>query len=102
MTVEFKAWPKIPRIENKKEYYTEKLDGTNACIIITEDGDFACQSRSRLITPEDDNYGFAAWAYENKNELLKLEPGHHFGFDPLSFPDKFVHILLDLSTTLGW
>lgn len=79
MLIEFVAWPKIPRIENKKEYYTEKIDGTNACVIITEDGDFACQSRTRIITPEEDNYGFARWAYENKDELLKLGPGHHFG-----------------------
>jgi len=27
--MEFKAWPKIPRVENRKEYYTEKIDGTN-------------------------------------------------------------------------
>lgn len=79
MTIKFKAWPKIPRIENKKEFYTEKLDGTNACIIIDEEGNFACQSRSRIITPEEDNYGFAKWAYANKDELMKLGEGHHFG-----------------------
>lgn len=77
--IEFRAWPKIPRVENKKEFYTEKIDGTNACIIITEEGEFACQSRSKIITPEDDNFGFARWAYENKEELLKLGPGYHFG-----------------------
>lgn len=79
MSVEFIAWPKIPRVEKRKEFYTEKIDGTNACVIITEDGEFACQSRSRIITPEDDNYGFAKWAYENKEELMKLGVGHHFG-----------------------
>lgn len=79
MSVEFIAWPKIPRVENRKEFYTEKIDGTNACVIITEDGEFACQSRSRIITPEDDNYGFAKWAYKNKDELMKLGVGHHFG-----------------------
>jgi len=75
----FKAWPKIPRVENKKEFYTEKIDGTNGCIIILEDGTFACQSRTRIITPEDDNFGFARWAYTNKEELLKLGPGYHYG-----------------------
>lgn len=79
MNIEFKAWPKIPRVENKKEYYTEKIDGTNACIVITEEGEFGCQSRSRIITPEDDNFGFARWAYENKEDLLKLGPGYHYG-----------------------
>ncbi len=79
MSIVFQAWPKIPRVENKKEFYTEKIDGTNACIVITEDGDFGCQSRNKIITPKDDNYGFARWAYENKEELLKLGPGYHFG-----------------------
>lgn len=77
--IEFKAWPKIPRIENKKEFYTEKLDGTNACIIIDEEGNFACQSRSRIITPEDDNYGFAGWAYRHREALMGLGKGHHYG-----------------------
>jgi hypothetical protein len=59
---------------------TEKIDGTNAAIVITEDGGFACQSRKRLITPKDDNYGFAAWAHERREELtMFLGPGRHFG-----------------------
>jgi RNA ligase len=80
MTIEFKAWPKITRIENKRPpIFTEKIDGTNACVVITKEGEFGCQSRSQIITPEKDNYGFAKWAYANKEELMKLGPGHHFG-----------------------
>ena len=79
MTIEFKAWPKIPRIENEKIFFTEKIDGTNACIIITEEGEFACQSRTRIITPGDDNFGFASWAYKHKEELMSLGVGHHYG-----------------------
>lgn len=79
MGIEFVAWPKIPRLENEKYTITEKIDGTNAAVVITEDGDFGCQSRTRIITPEDDNFGFAKWAYGNKDELMKLGPGHHFG-----------------------
>lgn len=80
MTIEFKAWPKITRIENKRApIFTEKIDGTNACVVITEEGEFGCQSRSQIITPEKDNFGFAKWAYSNKEELMKLGPGHHFG-----------------------
>jgi hypothetical protein len=78
--IEFKTWPKILRVEKRQApIFTEKLDGTNACVVIDEEGNFGCQSRSRLITPEDDNHGFAAWAYQNKDELMKLGPGHHFG-----------------------
>lgn len=38
-----------------------KLDGTNAGVQITPEGEVLAQSRSRFITPEDDNYGFAKW-----------------------------------------
>ena len=77
--MEFKAWPKIPRLSNEKEFYTEKLDGTNACIAFAEDGSYHVQSRSRIITPEDDNYGFARWVEANLEELRKLGEGYHYG-----------------------
>lgn len=38
------------------------------------------QSRNRFITPEDDNYGFAAWVRDNAMELVRLlGVGTHFG-----------------------
>jgi hypothetical protein len=77
--IEFVPWPKIPRLGNEKYTFTEKIDGTNASIVIDEEGNFGCQSRSRLITPDDDNYGFARWAFEHKDELMQLGPGHHYG-----------------------
>jgi len=79
MTIEFKAWPKIPRLSNEKYFITEKIDGTNAAVIITEDGEIGAQSRNKLITPEDDNYGFAKWVQANKEALLTMGPGHHYG-----------------------
>ena len=36
-------------------------------------------SRTRWVTPEDDNHGFAAWATEHTDELRTLGPGRHFG-----------------------
>lgn len=76
--ITFEAFPKIPRL-SRSCVITEKLDGTNAQVIITEDGQIGAASRSRLIVPGDDNYGFAAWVQDNKEELLKLGPGRHFG-----------------------
>lgn len=77
--IEFKEFPKIARL-NREVIVTEKIDGTNAAVIVTEDGQVAAQSRSRLITPEDDNFGFAAWVQENADMLrIGLGPGHHFG-----------------------
>lgn len=80
-TAEFVPWPKILRVEARRQpIFSEKIDGTNACIIVTEDGDLFCQSRTRLIVPGDDNFGFAAWAYGNKNFLVdSLGKGYHFG-----------------------
>ena len=75
----FLEWPKIPRL-SRDIVITEKIDGTNAQIIIDDKGEqIAAASRSRLITPEDDNYGFAGWVQKNKDELLRLGPGRHFG-----------------------
>lgn len=59
---------------------TEKIDGTNAQILIEQDGTFLTGSRTKWITPEDDNYGFSRWAHEHKEELISgLGPGQHFG-----------------------
>lgn len=77
--MEFKSFPKMARL-NRDIVITEKLDGTNAQIAIADDGvTMKVGSRNRWITPEDDNYGFARWCYENEQELLKLGPGRHFG-----------------------
>lgn len=75
---EFIAFPKIARL-NREIIITEKLDGTNAQICITEEGEVFAGSRNRWITPEADNYGFARWVEGNRTELLKLGPGLHFG-----------------------
>jgi hypothetical protein len=75
---EFVPFPKMARL-SREVIITEKIDGTNAQICITEAGDFLVGSRTRWITPDDDNHGFARWAYENEQELLKLGVGSHFG-----------------------
>lgn len=92
----FQSWPKIARL-NRDICITEKLDGTNAAIgIYTEGKNIAApgggcetvptgnlivyaQSRTRIITPEQDNMGFAAWVKENEEALKLLGPGLHFG-----------------------
>lgn len=74
----FNEFPKIARL-SRECVISEKIDGTNAQIFISEDGDFMTGSRTRWITPTDDNFGFAAWAYASRDELIKLGPGRHFG-----------------------
>lgn len=92
----FRPFGKIPRLM-RNAVITEKLDGTNAQIFIeiwpegnlthqlypitTRVGDLtiAAGSRTRWITPTNDNYGFARWVRDNAEELARLGPGHHYG-----------------------
>jgi RNA ligase-like protein len=76
---EFKAFPKLFRL-NRLWLAQEKLDGTNSCVAIDDDGvTITVQSRNRIITPESDNAGFAKWVKVNYKDLLKLGPGYHYG-----------------------
>ncbi len=94
MTVEFKDFGKIPRL-NRDVVITEKIDGTNACVVVVEETlpsvwwdwwsddkierKVYAQSRNRLLTPENDNAGFAKWVQANMEELKQLGPGYHYG-----------------------
>lgn len=93
---EFTPFPKMARL-SREVVITEKLDGTNASIFITPgyrgaetihawfdeatatDMVMYAGSRTRWITPGNDNYGFAAWVAENAETLQQLGEGHHFG-----------------------
>lgn len=74
----FEEFSKIPRLK-RGCVITEKIDGTNAQVHITDEGEFLIGSRTRYITPKDDNYGFAKWAMAHEEELRLLGPGRHFG-----------------------
>ena len=76
--VEFVPFPKIARL-NREVVITEKIDGTNAQVHVSEDGAVRAGSRSRWITPNDDNFGFARWVADHADELKALGPGSHFG-----------------------
>lgn len=75
---EFVKFPKIPRLM-RECVITEKIDGSNAQIYITEDDQIIAGSRNRWITPQNDNFGFATWVENNKEDLLKLGVGRHYG-----------------------
>ncbi len=96
MTPEFIPFPKMARL-SKECVVTEKIDGTNASIFIRELADdeimptdsplvaahgdllIYAGSRTRWITPSNDNFGFAKWVQDHADELIKLGTGHHFG-----------------------
>jgi hypothetical protein len=98
-TLEFLEFPKMPRLF-REIIITEKIDGTNAQILIQDastglDLDdpsilmevgfnnhiltLRAGSRTRWITAENDNYGFAKWVTDNAVELFSLGEGRHFG-----------------------
>src|ERR1700728_871341 len=52
---------------------TVKLHGTNASVVFPGDGTYYCQSRTRVISVEDDNHGFAKWVEDNKEAFQALE-----------------------------
>lgn len=104
---DFTPFPKISRLF-RPIIVTEKIDGTNAAVVIrkirpyehedkkvigpgivinTNGGKMDgweplfiyAQSRKRVISPEDDNFGFAQWVRDHAHELVKLGTGVHFG-----------------------
>lgn len=100
---EFVGFQKIPRL-SREIWVLEKLDGTNAQILIeevipplddlsdrhepgwaysdVEDGRqyrLRPGSRNRWITPQSDNAGFAGWVFRNVDVLKHLGVGRHFG-----------------------
>jgi hypothetical protein len=95
----FEQFPKIARL-SRDCVVTEKIDGTNAQVHIVSDYECAsvevprdclialdaagrramyAGSRSRYITPTDDNFGFAAWVKANADALWALGEGRHYG-----------------------
>jgi hypothetical protein len=78
----FKPFPKIARL-SRPVVITEKIDGTNAAIWISDDATkVIAGSRNRWISPgkNTDNFGFAAWVEHYKPVLIEvLGPGLHHG-----------------------
>lgn len=96
--IRFVEFDKIVRL-NREVIVTEKIDGTNASVHISEPTDTAedyesvttmyegngrryivrAGSRTGFIVPGRDNFGFAKWVGENAADLVNLGPGAHFG-----------------------
>jgi hypothetical protein len=75
----FEEFPSIARL-SRRCVVSEKIDGTNAQVCVLDDGRVLAGSRSRWITPDDDNYGFAQWVVEHEEELRAgLGIGQHYG-----------------------
>lgn len=99
-TLEFRGFGKVEHLDGACMVVTQKIHGTNAQVVILEvlnqsgfqpDGSSYAEvddrtyfiragSRTRWLSPEDDNYGFAAFVDKHKEEFIrKLGVGQHFG-----------------------
>jgi hypothetical protein len=93
----FEPFPKLARLK-RGCVVTEKIDGTNAQVLIMDalgpmawdeslvvarvgDKLLFAGSRTRMIVPGKltDNFGFAQWVSDNAEELVKLGEGRHYG-----------------------
>jgi hypothetical protein len=94
------AYPKfrpIPRL-HRRIVITEKIHGSNGLIEVTKVDDFndpegvgvvvihngehyvlRAGSRNRWLTPDDDNFGFARFVWDNAQSLVNLGEGKHYG-----------------------
>jgi len=86
--MEFVKYPKIARQKNLQMSITQKLHGTNAQICIYPLGRpdtggplmIKAGSRNRWLDVDNDNYGFARFVEDNKEELIeKMGVGRHYG-----------------------
>ena len=78
---DFKAFSKIPRL-NRLMVVTEKIDGTNALVWISDDLSEAKAGQRTMWIPWPngrDNFGFGQWVKEHEEELKQLGPGYHYG-----------------------
>jgi len=80
----FVPWGKTGREKGNNIVITEKMDGSNCGIRIVDGWIVGIQSRNRAIMPSHngnqcDNFGFAAWVFQNYDELLCLGNGYHYG-----------------------
>lgn len=74
---EFAKYGKTKRLQGKNDPFwildeyvvTSKIDGTNSRIC-WDGSSLSYGSRNRIITPSDDNFGFAKWYEENIDEGL--------------------------------
>lgn len=76
----FEEYPKIKRIGAADMTITEKIDGTNAQVVIKDNEIILVGSRKREIRVGDDNFVFAAWVQDNCEGLIEfLGEGTHYG-----------------------
>lgn len=71
-----------------------KLHGTNAAVQIRSDGTVLAQSRTQIITPENDNGGFARWVKANEAEWKKCAAVPSlWDEDPVNKPSHYLNMI---------
>ncbi len=97
----FVHWPEINLFHNVRRAFATvpdpgpatisyrakvKLHGTNAAVQVLADGSVETQSRSAVITPSNDNAGFARWGHEHREAWARSVPRGTIVFGEWSGP----------------
>lgn len=116
--MKFMAWPEIEGFHNIRKYVRVdpaewfrareqmngssvvhykakvKLHGTNAAVRIDSNGEVTAQSRTNIITPENDNAGFARWVKANEAEWKKCAAVPSlWDEDPVNKPRSYLNMV---------
>jgi hypothetical protein len=77
---EHKKFNKLYRYSDQRVVVTEKIDGTNGLVFIDLETDTVLAgSRNRWVVVGEDNYGFAQFVEDNREDLKSLGDGYHYG-----------------------
>lgn len=86
-----KTLPNIPYVGHVK------IHGTNASVVLTEN-DFYAQSRNRILTPGDDNFGFAAFIHNIFNKSIeavdKIRQRYFVTSTELTYAKRAKHVVI--------
>ncbi|TDB90937.1 hypothetical protein E1264_03790 [Actinomadura sp. KC216] len=79
--LEFKAWPKTPRLM-KPMVVTEKIDGTNGCVVISRQQGWASPSHNFVTVPIENTADAYLVGAQSRKRMLPMGPR---GMDDLSW-----------------
>lgn len=65
-------------LDGDEVYCFPKIDGTNTCLFLDDEGNLCAGSRNRQLTLEKDNAGFYAWSLQHPEykDYLEAHPCH--------------------------
>jgi len=79
MNIPHEKYPSIQRLSSETVIITEKIDGSNACIFVGDDGQVLVGSRNQWLTEKDHNFNLWHYVQDNMGRFAHMGPGYHYG-----------------------